>query len=793
MAAVASGVRAGTGESAGAGAGAGASERTGEGAGASASAGTGEGAGTARTAGTAAAGPEAGVREIEGRGRGRGRGGLKDVLGVGDGDDGDEGRRFSMASMISSTESDSSDDDDDDDDDDDEDLFCDAIRTEENGAKVFYDAHGTRPPALSIPGYDSTRGRDSPSSSLASPGRGSLTPTAGAMRDLASSFGETRQTRVVSVDEMDMELRLAAESASSTSGKRLKAQGDSPLQENYFLLTKIGASGEKETVEAKVGTNGEINILGSQSKVRANSEALLGTVHEITADLRQLEGTLEDGIGEQDIRKESPEKKEKKKKKKDKKKKKGMMKGTLSRALRSVRSMKRARRQQGKASLGESKPHTYSVLEQCKCRAHKRDLREFERVAVVQRIRSAESPIWAAEFSTHSLLNEDMPWLLATGGQDGIVRVWRPAASKPASGSSKQRSEGAFASEPFREYTGHLSDVVGLSWSKATEANNHHVDTQGEASFVPGIFLLSASTDKSVRLWHTHHADCLMLFQHADFVTCVDFHPTMDDFFVTGSFDRRLRIWSIPEGRVVQWTQVPELISAVAFAPSSEFIIAGLLDGTCIFYNDELKYYTQIELRNKNGKYSSGRKVTGIRFDPSGTELLVTTNDSRIRAISMADFSLSMKFKGATNTQMQIFGRYCGSGSRVICGSEDGCVVIWRSKHDMYEPSATSRVAGYKREKNHSYEMVYLPREEGQERIDGIVTCAMFAPISLGAQSTGEVSTENAGDTTDHHHHRRHTLETRLSKGGLENVDDVRYFVATTYSGTIFLCRVVPL
>ena len=53
-----------------------------------------------------------------------------------------------------------------------------------------------------------------------------------------------------------------------------------------------------------------------------------------------------DGIGERDIRRENPEKKEEKKKKK----KKGVMKGTLSRALRSVRSMKRARRQQGKAS-----------------------------------------------------------------------------------------------------------------------------------------------------------------------------------------------------------------------------------------------------------------------------------------------------------------------------------------------------------------------------------------------------------------------------------------------------------
>ena len=75
---------------------------------------------------------------------------------------------------------------------------------------------------------------------------------------------------------------------------------------------------------------------------------------------------------------------------------------------------------------------------------------------------------------------------------------------------------------------------MGLSWSKATEANNHHVDTprcRREASVVPGIFITLCVDRQERSIVAYYHADCLMLFQHADFVTCVDFHPTMDDFF----------------------------------------------------------------------------------------------------------------------------------------------------------------------------------------------------------------------------------------------------------------------
>ena len=55
-------------------------------------------------------------------------------------------------------------------------------------------------------------------------------------------------------------------------------------------------------------------------------------------------------------------------------------------------------------------------------------------------------------------------------------------------------------------------------------------------------------------------------------------------------------------------------------------------------------------------------------------QLLVTTNDSRIRLIKMDDFSMTCKYKGHVNDNMQIEAQFCNDGSHIICGSEDNCV-----------------------------------------------------------------------------------------------------------------------
>ena len=94
-------------------------------------------------------------------------------------------------------------------------------------------------------------------------------------------------------------------------------------------------------------------------------------------------------------------------------------------------------------------------------------------------------------------------------------------------------------STPLQIYRDHVGDVIDIAWS----ASN---------------FLLSASLDKTVRLWHVSRPDCLMICRHPDVVSGVAFHPLNDRYFLTGCLDKKLRVWDMQGGTpvVTAWAQV---------------------------------------------------------------------------------------------------------------------------------------------------------------------------------------------------------------------------------------------
>ncbi|CAM9504361.1 unnamed protein product, partial [Hapterophycus canaliculatus] len=93
---------------------------------------------------------------------------------------------------------------------------------------------------------------------------------------------------------------------------------------------------------------------------------------------------------------------------------------------------------------------------------------------------------------------------------------------------------------------------------------------------------------------HACREERLGKFTHPDFVTSVHFHPLDDHIFLTGCFDKRLRLWKIPDGRVVDWVQCQDLVSAASFSPDGQLAAAGLYNGRVMFYHTTgLRYYTQ--------------------------------------------------------------------------------------------------------------------------------------------------------------------------------------------------------
>jgi WD40 repeat protein len=280
--------------------------------------------------------------------------------------------------------------------------------------------------------------------------------------------------------------------------------------------------------------------------------------------------------------------------------------------------------------------------------------------------------IWAMEFSKDGKY-------LAAAGQDKKVRVWqvissledRDAEEKDfssgnESGEKVKLNAPVFKTKLLREYEGHTSSILDLSWSK----NN---------------FLLSSSMDKTVRLYHVSRTECLCAFKHNDFVTSVQFHPRDDRFFLAGSLDSKLRLWSIPDKSVAFWAQVPDMVTAVAFTPDGKTAIAGCLNGLCILYDTEgLKAHSQIHVRSARGRNAKGSKITGIdtialprEYGSPDVKLLITSNDSRVRMYNLKDRNLEIKFRGNENASSQIHASFSDDGKYVICGSEDRKVYMW--------------------------------------------------------------------------------------------------------------------
>ncbi len=223
--------------------------------------------------------------------------------------------------------------------------------------------------------------------------------------------------------------------------------------------------------------------------------------------------------------------------------------------------------------------------------------------------------------------------------------------------------------------------------------------------------------DKTVRLWHVSRDENLCTFKHSDFVPSVQFHPTDDRFFLAGSLDAKLRLWSIPDKSVAYSTSTADMITAVSFTPDGKTCIAGTLGGMCMFYDTEgLKWQAQLHVKSTRGQNAKGSKITGIqtsRWPPDSPQgavkMLVSSNDSRLRVYNMRDKTLEMKFKGHENNCSQIRATFAESSGHIICGSEDRKTYIW----------STSAPEGEKRNQ--------MPVEMFEAH-NSITTCTIIAP-----------------------------------------------------------------
>ena len=71
-------------------------------------------------------------------------------------------------------------------------------------------------------------------------------------------------------------------------------------------------------------------------------------------------------------------------------------------------------------------------------------------------------------------------------------------------------------------------------------------------------------------------------------MTCIQFNPIDDRYFISGSLDEKVRIWSIPDPQVVDWNDLHEMVTAACFSPDGQVTYLTLKVPPCCMSVDEL-------------------------------------------------------------------------------------------------------------------------------------------------------------------------------------------------------------
>lgn len=241
---------------------------------------------------------------------------------------------------------------------------------------------------------------------------------------------------------------------------------------------------------------------------------------------------------------------------------------------------------------------------------------------------------------------------------------------------------------------GHLQDILDMDWSK-------------------NDFLLTSSMDKTVRLWHVEKSQSLKIFPHVDFVTSVRFHPKDDRFFISGCLDHNVRLWSIIDNSVCFNYNCHDLITSLTIASDGEVTIVGTFNGFIhVLETSTLTPVTSFHITDKstqgihsrsyesmdfNGKVFKGPRITGIEFIEDEArvsrdrQIIVTSNDSRIRVFDIKTRKLLEYLKGFSSGSSQHLAQYVKYHNKgiVVCSSDDHWVYGWTLHSDKQDDIKT--------------------------------------------------------------------------------------------------------
>ncbi|MEB3827403.1 HEAT repeat domain-containing protein [Phormidium sp. CCY1219] len=221
---------------------------------------------------------------------------------------------------------------------------------------------------------------------------------------------------------------------------------------------------------------------------------------------------------------------------------------------------------------------------------------------------------------------------LATGSADGTVRLWRlPTGTLQATLTGHQGWINCLGISPDGQLlvSGSSDGTVRLwllpSGDLLQTLTGHEGPVECLSISPDGQLLATASWDKTVRLWWLPvGAPFKTLTGHTGSVGCMSFSP-IGSQLATGSNDYTVRLWKIPDGEPLSVLEAHQgAVSCLGFNPTGDILASGSWDKTVRLWNAN----TGMAL-HQQGDHSDW--IMGVNFSPNGQVLVTSSGDRTVR------------------------------------------------------------------------------------------------------------------------------------------------------------------
>ena len=223
-------------------------------------------------------------------------------------------------------------------------------------------------------------------------------------------------------------------------------------------------------------------------------------------------------------------------------------------------------------------------------------------------------------------------------------------------------------------------------------------DVVSDAVFSPdGARILTASWDKTAKLWDVASGRLIGVFAHQGPVNAAAFSPD-GARILTASADKTAKLWDAATGKLIASFGHQDEVNAAAFSPDGARILTASSDKTARLWDA-----------------ASGKMITSFEhqatvyhgaFSPDGTRILTASKD---RTAKLWDAASGKRIASFDHQDAVNDAAFSPDGARILTASADGTANLWDAASGKRIASFGTVAASQPGHRNAVYDAVFSP------------------------------------------------------------------------------------